>query len=240
MARGAALLARAALYLAAALGGPAVGQEAGATLLPAQGRTPFPEFPLAQPQSPVLTLDQERLFAESAFGRRVAAEIDAASRALARENRAIEAELQAEERALTERRSELPAQEFRALADAFDEKAVGFRRSQDAKARALQRRDEAERQAFLRAALPILADLLAELGAVALLDDRAVLLSSESIDVTDRAIERIDTEIGAGAELSPPGPIVPDLAAPMPAPSGPERQEPRAGPAEGPLAAPVE
>lgn len=229
MARGAGLPSCAAGLVAAALAGSAAGQGEAPSLVPAQGRTPFPEFPLARPQSPLLTLDQERLFAESAFGRRVAAEIEAASRTLAQENRAIEAELQAEERALTERRPELPAEEFRALADAFDAKAVGFRRAQDAKARALQRRDEAERQAFLRAALPILADLVAELGAVALLDDRAVLLSSEAIDVTDRAIDRIDAEIGEGAELSPPGPIVPDVPAPVPAPSGPD-----------PLAAPVE
>jgi len=46
--------------------------------------------------------------------------------------------------------------------------------------------------------------------------------------VTDRAIARIDAEIGAGAELSPPGPILPDLPAPLPVERGPAPQAPAA------------
>jgi Skp family chaperone for outer membrane proteins len=197
----------AALGLCNVLAGPAVAQQPGALPVPGAG---YPDFPIARPQTPVLTLDQDRLFAESAFGRRVSAEIDAASEALAAENREIEAELLAEERDLTERRAEMPPEDFRALAEAFDEKAVGFRRRQDAKARALQRRDEAERAAFFRAVSPILSDLVAELGAVAILDDRAVLFAAPSIDVTDRAIARIDARIGAGEALSPDGPVLPE------------------------------
>jgi Skp family chaperone for outer membrane proteins len=183
--------------------GETVGEGAG---------TPGPDaFPLARPESPVLTLDQERLFAGSAFGQRVADELQAASAELAQQNRRIEQDLTQEERALTEQRDTLSTEEFRARADAFDARVVALRRQQDAKAVALQRREEAERQAFLRAALPLLADLLADLGAVAILDDRAVLFAAGAIDITDRAIRRIDAEIGAGAALSPPGPIFSDL-----------------------------
>lgn len=208
-----------ALILAALAAAPAQAQqgELGASgLVPAQGRG-FPEFPVARPQAPVLTLDQERLFAQSQFGQRVLAEIDAASKELAAENREIEAELLAEERELTELRAELPADEFQARAQAFDDRAVGFRRQQDAKARALQGRDEAERAAFFRAVSPILSDLVAELGAVAILDDRAVLFAAPAIDVTDRAIARVDARIGAGEALSPEGPMVPENPALEPA-----------------------
>jgi Skp family chaperone for outer membrane proteins len=52
----------------------------------------------ALPQSPVLTLDEERLFTGSAFGKRVLAELMAAERELAAENRALEEELVAAER----------------------------------------------------------------------------------------------------------------------------------------------
>jgi len=173
---------------------------------------PLPDFPLAEPRAPVLTLDQERLFEASRYGQRVLAELAAASEALARENRRIEAELLAEEQELRDRRAAMEPEAFRELAEAFDAKATGYRQQQDAKARALQRRDEAERQAFFRAAGPILADLVAELGAVAILDDRAILFAAPSIDVTDRAIARIDAEIGAGEELSPP-PQSPSLGA---------------------------
>lgn len=215
---GRAALAGAGLAAALAWPAGAPAQQDGAPA-PAPGRG-YPEFPVARPQAPVLTLDQERLFADSAFGRRVRDELEAASQALAAENREIEAELLAEERALTERRPEMPPEEFRALAEAFDEKAMGFRRRQDAKARALQRRDEAERAAFFRAVSPILSDLVAELGAVAILDDRAVLFAAPSIDVTERAIARIDREIGAGESLSPEGPILPENPEPVPAPPG--------------------
>ncbi len=203
--------------------GPGVAQQEAAPAAPAREATPaqgraLPEFPVSRPRAPVLTLDQERLFAESAFGRRVAAEFENASARLAAENREIEAELVAEERDLTELRAELDTDEFRARAEAFDDKAVGYRRQQDAKARALQSRDEAERAAFFRAVSPILSDLVVELGAVAILDDRAVLFAAPSIDVTERAITRIDAEIGAGEDISPQGPILPDGPSDAPAP----------------------
>lgn len=221
----------AALLASALCAPPAVAQEALPGLAgPDAGPL---DFPLARPQTPLLTLDQERLFTDSLFGRRVAEELNAASAELARQNRLIEADLTFEERALTEERERLPQGEFRALADAFDEKVVGYRRAQDRKARAFQRRDEAERQAFLRAALPVLADLVAELGAVAILDDRAVLFAAQSIDVTDRAIARIDAAIGSGEALSPPGPILPedpDFPVPLPAPDAePDPTAPEAG-----------
>ena len=77
--------------------------------------------------SQVLTLDQERLFAQSAYGKRVVAEIEEASRVLAAENREIEARLAAEEKDLTVRRATLTAAEFRPLADGFDAKVTRIR-----------------------------------------------------------------------------------------------------------------
>ena len=158
----------------------------------------------AQQAVPVVTLDQDRLFVESLYGQRVAREIEEAGEELATENRRIEAELIAEERALTERRAELPPEEFRPLADAFDEKVTRLRQEQDAKARALQRRSEVERRAFLQQAIPVLSRLVAERGALVILDDRAVLLAAESIDITDEAIAEVDALLGDGADLDPP------------------------------------
>ena len=212
--RGSGTAAAAAALALCGAGVAAQGFSLGETVGEGSAASTPDAFPLAAPDSPVLTLDQERLFTASAFGQRVAEELQAASVELARENRRIEQDLIAEERALTERRATLAPEEFRELADAFDARVVALRRQQDAKAVALQRREEAERQAFLRAALPVLAELVSELGAVAILDDRAVLFAAGSIDVTDRAIDRIDAEIGAGTDLSPPGPIFSDLPEP--------------------------
>ncbi len=203
---GAVLLCGLALPVVAQGGGEAQPPPPGFSAL----GSAIAEFPIARGESSVVTLDQERVYTGSLFGQRVAAELAATSRALASENRRIEAELTAEEKELTDRRASLTTEEFRPLAEAFDARVVGLRQSQDEKARALQRRDEAERQAFLRAALPILRDLIRDLGAVAILDSRAVLFADQRIDITDRAIARIDAGIGLGEALSPRGPILPD------------------------------
>ncbi|SIO18727.1 periplasmic chaperone for outer membrane proteins Skp [Rhodovulum sp. ES.010] len=168
-----------ALALAA---GMAAAQETGAVL-----------------RSPIVTLERERLFTESRAGQALLERLEADSAALAAENRRIEAELTAEERDLTERRAELPADEFRSLAEAFDEKVVRIRREQDAKARALSQRRETDQQEFFREVLPLLAELVRERGAVAVLERGAVFLSAEQIDITDEAIALIDARLSTGA-----------------------------------------
>ena len=88
---------------AAALAGLAVLSLLAPPALAQDAATPAPDpAPLVEVPAPFLTLDQDRLFSESAFGKRVAAELDSRSQALATENREIEAELYAEEQALTD------------------------------------------------------------------------------------------------------------------------------------------
>jgi Skp family chaperone for outer membrane proteins len=162
--------------------------------------------------SPVLTIDQEALFQRSAYGLRVQADVEEASAALAAENRRIEAELEAEERRLTAERPGMDPAAFRELAAAFDARVVEIRRTQDQKARDLGRLTDEGRQEFFRAAVPVLTALVRERGAVAILDSRAVILSAESIDITEEAIHRIDAALGDGSDMpeaqtppSPPG-----------------------------------
>lgn len=78
-------------------------------------------------QSQVLVIDQERLFSESQLGAAALSEIEAAALELAAENRRIEAELLAEEQALTEQRGEVTPAAFSDLADAFDAKVQRLR-----------------------------------------------------------------------------------------------------------------
>lgn len=158
---------------------------------------------LLQVPAPILTLDQERLFDGSRVAERVAEEFERRSAELATENRRIEAELEAEELDLTKRRPGLAPEAFRALADAFDEKVQGIRAAQDAKARELQRLQEQGRQDFLRQITPVLAQIVRERGAVAVLDRRSVLLSADAIDITDEAIARINAALDAPAEPDP-------------------------------------
>jgi Skp family chaperone for outer membrane proteins len=171
--------------------GPGTGARAQASL-------PFDTFEVP---SPILTIDQDRVYAASAYGQRVTRDIESRAAQLAAENRRIEAELTAEELALTEARPILPAEEFRARADAFDARVVAIRAEQDAKARQLSALREAARDVFWRDSLPALGQLLGERGAVAILDRRAVFLAANAIDITDEVVARIDAVIGEGPGL---------------------------------------
>ncbi|MDF3383630.1 OmpH family outer membrane protein [Sulfitobacter sp. M85] len=148
--------------------------------------------------SPVLTIDSERLFRDSAFGQRVSREIEAQSEELAAENREIEAALEAEERELTEKRSQLKPAQFRLLADAFDEKVQRTRAEQAAKNRALSEALDLERERFLAAAAPVLEQLMRNSDAAVILERRRVFVSSSAIEVTDEAIALLNETIGSG------------------------------------------
>lgn len=156
--------------------------------------------------SPVVTVTQDRLFSGTLYGQAVQARADAASQALQAENRQIEAELAAEEKALTERRATLPPTEFRPLAEAFDVKVEGIRAAQEAKAHDLIRKNEEEKKRFFDTAIPVLAQLMTDMGAVAILDKSAIVLSFDRIDITDQAIDRINVVLGDGSAPPTPAP----------------------------------
>ncbi|MCV3270972.1 OmpH family outer membrane protein [Roseobacter sinensis] len=149
-------------------------------------------------QSPILTIDSDRLFSESDFGKQTVAEFEARGAELAAENRRIEEALEAEEQALTEQRATMDPAEFRTLADAFDEKVQTTRRAQDAKNRELSQDFEQRRNVFLNAAAPVLEGLMREAGAAVIMDKRALFLSSNAIDITDLATERLNAVLGDG------------------------------------------
>ncbi len=156
---------------------------------------------LGVPQTDVLTISSERLFADSAFGQRVFREIEAESTLLAEENERIVAQLSKEEKDLTEKRSDLSADEFRPLAEAFDEKVQSHRDGQRAKLDALARRGEEARGQFFEMAQPVLIELLREFGASIVIERSNVVLSTDASDITNAAIARIDAAIGDGATL---------------------------------------
>jgi Skp family chaperone for outer membrane proteins len=164
------------------------------------------ELPVGQLRSPVLIIDTERVFSESQFGLRVAADVQRDSEALVAENRRIEAALTEEERGLTLRRPSMAVADFRAEADAFDERVQGIRQAQDAKQRALQDGIVTGRDQFLQAATPILGQIMQDSGAAVILDRRSVFLGIGTIDITDQAIARINAEIGDGSDLPVPAP----------------------------------
>jgi Skp family chaperone for outer membrane proteins len=167
----------------------------------------------APPQ--IVIIDQERLLSGSRYGQRIQAEVEEAGAALIAENRRIEGLLTEEELRLTAQRALMSAEDFRPLAEEFDSRVDEIRTAQDAKSRALQSQAEAARGRFFELAFPILVDLMRARGATVLMDNRAVLLSIEGIDITEAAIARIDLDIGDGG------------AAPLIDLDGTRRPEPR-------------
>jgi len=170
--------------------------------------------------SPVLTLNQDGLYINSAFGKRVQAELEAISKDLAAENREIEAALVDEEQRLTEKRPDMVPEEFRKVAEEFDERVTGIRQAQEEKANEIRRDADTERARFFELAFPVLLELVEETGAVAILSDTAVIFSVRQIDITREAIERVDKVIGASPRPVDPGPPPlprPDVEFPKPA-----------------------
>jgi Skp family chaperone for outer membrane proteins len=166
--------------------------------LPAQSPAPAGDAATPVVRSQIAVIEQDRLFLQTRFGRAMQASAEAARKALQAENQRLEANLEAEERKLTDQRPTMPPEQFRPLAEAFDEKVRGIRQAQDAKARDLTRQSEEDRARFVETAAPILVALMSDLGAVVLIDKSVAVLSMDSVDVTDEAIARIDAVLGDG------------------------------------------
>lgn len=147
---------------------------------------------LGVPVLPILTIDVDRVFSSTITGQRISDGIKELVAELSAENRRIEAELAAEELELTETRKTVTAEEFKPLADAFDQKVQRIRAEQEAKERQLQKLQEAETQEFLAAVAPVLSSLGNKYGAVVILDRRNVLLAADGVDITEEAIARIN------------------------------------------------
>ena len=153
----------------------------------------------AEVVAPVLTVDQDALFTGSAWGRRVQAQLDAQGRRVSAENERLADQLAAEEAELTERRPEMEPAEFRQEAEAFDLRATQIRRERAQVVQELNAQAEADRTAFYQAALPVMGDLMASRGAVAVLDRRTVFVSLDAIDITDDLIALLDETLSDGA-----------------------------------------
>ena len=153
------------------------------------------------PRAPVLTLDRNRLFSDSAFGKAAESRFQADSQALIAENLRLEQALEEEERQLTDQRATLDAETFQKLAAEFDTKTEAIRAAQDAKSRSLTAQREEDRQRFLQAAVPVLGELMRDAGAVAIFDKDMVILSLRGVDITEEAVARIDAALGDGSAL---------------------------------------
>lgn len=171
---------------------------------------------VSQPRSAILTIDQDALFNRTMFGKAMIAAAEQEAAAIKEESRGIDAALEAEERSLTDRREGMPLEEFRALADAFDNKVEALRTAQDAKSAAFIAKRENAQQQFFQTVAPMIGDYMVEQGASAIVSQAAIVVSLGAIDITDEVIARIDEKLGDGSiPAFVPGVLPPNDAAPV-------------------------
>ncbi|WP_050522449.1 OmpH family outer membrane protein [Pseudorhodobacter wandonensis] len=214
-------LAAASLMAFAAIGGPQLVLAQGAAL-PAADAAPQVQII----QSPVLTINQQRFFEDSAFGKASLARLEADARNLQVEIRKVEADLEIEERLLTERRAGLSPAEFQPMAREFDDKVEKIRAAWEQKDRDLKREREQDQKTFFDSAVPILAAMMQEAGAVLLVDQSTVILSLDRVDITNVAIERVNSALASPAAPTT-APDTPAPETPAPEASAPETAAPK-------------
>lgn len=214
---------RALLMAAALLAGP-VWSVAGAGPVAAQS--------VGVVQSDILVVDPEQLFERTRLGQSINDRLQEEREELIALNRKLEAELEAEERALTQRRDNTSPEVFRDLADAFDEKVQKIRADSQRRVREHERNRERAPLDFLRRVEPVLVELMREAGAAVVMDRRTVLLQADVVDITEAAVQRIDSTLGPDApEGTAPQEAAPDETPPDPPQDG-EGAAPDAAPAE--------
>ncbi|MFQ1702212.1 OmpH family outer membrane protein [Loktanella agnita] len=154
----------------------------------------------AQQDTPqILIIDSDRLYTETLYGRRIASSLAVRASEMQAENDRIVESLTQEERSLTLRRPDMDPVAFRAEAEAFDEKVQEVRRVRDAKNVELQVANAEARAEFEELVQGIVANIMLERGALMVMEQRNVVLSVRSANITDDAIVRIDAELGDGA-----------------------------------------
>ena len=123
-------------------------------------------YPVYKNFSAIAVLDQDALFSESEWGKRVLKNVENQVSKLSNENRVIESALELEESELTKVRKTISKIEFDVLAIKFDEKVT-----------------------------PILLDYINELGIEVLLNKDTVALASLGSDITISAINKINEQL---------------------------------------------
>ena len=159
------------------------------------------DFPTVFPQ-PILVLDQDELFNNSKLGQAMLL-LQAEKRTiLLQESREISDAFEAEEKRLTELRSEVIVEEFRALSDDFDVRVQAARESQLSKDVEMQQSIDSQRRRFLVIAAPFLSEIMLKYRASAIVDQRSVLLFDRNMDITLEAIAVLDRAFDQNPDLA--------------------------------------
>ena len=148
----------------------------------------------------VLTVDISKIARETQYGQRIFKEFENAQSELVESNTIIQNNLEAEEQSLVELRKTLAPDEFRKLAVEFDERANAIRKERAALENTLFEIRDENINKLLQLSVPFLQEIMLSYKASVIIDRRNIVLSNPMIDITERAIELINDELGDGTK----------------------------------------
>ena len=151
-------------------------------------------YPIYKNTSAIAVLDQEALFTESDWGKRILKDVEEKVIILSAENRSIEKKLEIEEFELTKTRKIIKKVEFDILALEFDAKVKGIRDLQADKQRKINVFLNENRALFFETIRPMLLSFIDELGVEVLLDKDTVALASTGSDITNITIKKVNDQ----------------------------------------------
>ena len=141
----------------------------------------------------VLVVNLELLFSNSILGQRIKADLDRVAREAQQENDRLRIELEAEERTLTEQRKQMSVEDFRAAAQAFDQKVQSIRAERDAKEVEIAQMQQSAQAQFNAQVRDVIGQVMLERGGAVVLDGRSIYLARSSVDITNDVIARLNT-----------------------------------------------
>jgi len=152
-------------------------------------------YPIYKKTSVIAVLDQDALFTQSVWGKRIIIEVENRVKILSAENRSIEKKLEYEELELTEKRKLINKLEFNTLAIKFDTKVKKIREDQANKQREINLYLNENRALFFKDITPILLSFIDELGVEVVLNKDTIALASTGSDITEMTINRINEKL---------------------------------------------
>lgn len=156
---------------------------------------------LSEEKSYIYTVDLNKLLRSTDFGKNITSSSNNERKILQEENEALEEELLNEEKMLSELRKTLSANDFRLKAIEFDKKVTMIRKQQGEKEKSLISQTRKAESNFFSRIYPLLYELLSNRGGEVLIDQRSVVLWNSSVDITDEAIDLINTVLGNGVRV---------------------------------------
>ena len=164
-------------------------------LLAGLAAAPLASPAMAEPDPRLLLVSRRRIFEETEAGQALSEAEAAASATFQTRVEDAKRALEARESELARLRGTLSRAEFRRQTEAFDQAVRSTRRETQRQAAVMQKAFRAARGRLAAALEPVLAALLDDHGADAVLDAGQVLAARPGADVTDAAIARFDAEV---------------------------------------------